>query len=319
MKRRLLLAGLGLIAIAARSREEPASAPLAGAPAYAAEDFDWTDASRSREVPVRLYWPQAAEAGKVPLVVFSHGIGGSRRGYSYIGRHLASEGIASLHVQHIGSDRQLWFGNVLQMVGRLREAAQPGEALNRVKDIRFALDRLLQERGAQIDTRQLVMAGHSYGANTSLLLAGVAIPGYEGLAEPRFAAAVFISAPPLHGVEQPKAALSAIQLPTLHITCDDDVIRIPGFFSTARDRVELFEQTGGPRPAPKWLAVFKGGSHSVFTDRGGTGGAVQNPRIKAATKELVAGFVREVLGLKPAALGPWQSAHAGLLSRWVSP
>lgn len=313
MKRRLLLAGLGLLAVAVRAREEAASAPQAGLPAFEALDLDWTDAARERAVPVRLYWPHAARQERVPLVVFSHGIGGSRRGYSYIGRHLASEGIASLHVQHVGSDRQLWFGNVLQMVGRLREAAQPGEALNRVKDIRFALDRLLQERGAHIDTARLVMAGHSYGANTSLLLAGVTIPGYEGLAEPRFAAAVFISAPPLHGVEQPQQALATVQLPTLHITCEEDVIRIPGYFSEAKDRVQLFEQTGSSR---KWLAVFKGGSHSVFTDRSGTGGAVQNPRIKAATQSLVAGFVREVLGLTPSALAAWRGQHAGLLMDW---
>lgn len=313
MKRRLLLAGLGLLAVAVRAREEAASAPPAGSPAFEALDLDWTDAARERAVPVRLYWPQAARQDRVPLVVFSHGIGGSRRGYSYLGRHLASEGIASLHVQHVGSDRQLWFGNVLQMVGRLREAAQPGEALNRVKDIRYALDRLLQERGAHIDAKRLVMAGHSYGANTSLLLAGVAIPGYEGLAEPRFAAAVFISAPPLHGVEQPGQALAAVQLPTLHITCEEDVIRIPGYYSQASDRVQLFEQTGSAR---KWLAVFKGGSHSVFTDRSGTGGAVQNPRIKAATQALVAGFVREVLGLAPAALAAWRGQHAGLLTDW---
>ena len=41
----------------------------------------------------------------VPLVVFSHGIGGSRLGYTWLGRNFARHGIASLHLQHVGSDR----------------------------------------------------------------------------------------------------------------------------------------------------------------------------------------------------------------------
>jgi predicted dienelactone hydrolase len=170
-------------------------------------------------VPVRLYTPSAEAPSALPLLVFSHGIGGSRRGYSYIGQHLAGRGIASLHVQHVGSDRALWFGNLLSLPGRLRQAADPSEALARVHDVRFALDRLLAEPGRRFDAQRLAVAGHSYGANTSLLLAGAALPGYEGLHEPRFKAAVFISAPPLHGVARPEAALAAVRLPSLHVSC----------------------------------------------------------------------------------------------------
>lgn len=319
MKRRLLLAGLGLVSLAVRAREDllPADGAASAVPlGWRAEDWDWTDEARQRAVPVRIYWPRMADA-PVPLVVFSHGIGGSRRGYSYIGQHLASQGIASLHVQHIGSDRQLWFGSVLKLPSRLKEAAQTGEALDRVKDVRFALDRLLAEQGGRIDPQQLVMAGHSYGANTSLLLAGAAIPGEEPLADPRIRAAVLISAPPLHGVAEPERALAAIRLPTLHITATDDTIRVPGYNSVAAERVALFEATGS---AVKGLAVFEGGSHSVFTDRAGTGGAVANPRIKAATKELVAAFVQGQFGGDAAQrLGEWHQRHQGLLARWVPP
>jgi dienelactone hydrolase len=318
MKRRLLLAGLGLLSLAAKARTDlmpPDAAASAPPQAWRAEDFDWLDEGRQRAVPVRIYWPRLATAPP-PLVVFSHGIGGSRRGYSYIGQHLASQGIASLHVQHIGSDRQLWFGSLLTLPSRLKDAAQAGEALDRVKDVRFALDRLLAEPGVHIDAQQLVMAGHSYGANTSLLLAGAAIPGFEGLAEPRFKAAVFISAPPLHGVAQPQLALAAIRVPSLHITATEDVIRVPGFYSEANERVTLFEQTGS---AEKWLAVFEGGSHSVFTDRSGTGGVVQNPRIKAATKTLIADFVQAVLRGDGERLPRWQREHQALLAQWRMP
>ncbi|MBN8506567.1 MAG: alpha/beta fold hydrolase [Burkholderiales bacterium] len=309
MKRRALLLSSLAWAACARPNEERA---------WRFEDIDWQDERRERAVPVRLYTPNLASArssAPLPLVVFSHGIGGSRRGYSYIGRHLASRGLASLHVQHVGSDRQLWAGNVLSLPGRLKSAADASEALARVHDVRFALDRLLAERPGEVDASRIAMAGHSYGANTSLLLAGAAVPGYDGLAEPRFKAAVFISAPPLHGIEQPEAALAAVRLPSLHITCTEDVIRVPGYFSRAAERIELFEQTGS---RAKWLAVFEGGSHSVFTDRQGTGGAVQNPRIKAATQRLLGDFVQAVFdgAPLPERLASWHAEHAPMLKDW---
>ena len=156
---------------------------------------------RGRAVPVRLYLPATMEPGaRIPLVVFSHGIGGSRRGYSYLGSHFAANGIASLHVQHVGSDRALWIGNPFSLIGRLHDAAQEREAVNRVLDLRFALDQLLAgEHGAKVDIAQIVVAGHSYGANTALLAAGARVERDGRVLEfrdPRFSAAILISARP---------------------------------------------------------------------------------------------------------------------------
>lgn len=309
MRRRALLLTAGAALLAA---PRLIAQPLP----WRAEEMDWLDESRQRAVPVRVYWP--TEAGSaVPLLVFSHGIGGSRRGYSYIGQHLASCGMASLHVQHVGSDRALWAGNPISLVGRLRDAADPAEALARVQDMRFALDRLLAHAGARLDAERIAVAGHSYGANTSLLLAGAAVPGHEALHEPRFKAAVFISAPPLHGVDRPERALAAIRLPSLHITATQDVIRVPGYYSEASERVRLYEQTGS---AAKVLAVFEGGSHSVFTDRRATGGLAQNPLIKEATKRLLGDFLQAAFDgePRPERLHAWWQQHGGLLADWRS-
>ena len=93
---------------------------------------------------MRLHLPSAgadpAAAGPVPLVLVSHGMGGSRRGYSYIGAYLARQGVAALHVQHVGSDDAVWRGNPFEIVTRLQAAAQDTEAEARVADLRFALD-----------------------------------------------------------------------------------------------------------------------------------------------------------------------------------
>lgn len=292
------------------------------------QDYDWVDDSRQRAVPVRIYWPEsAAPPSGWPVIVFSHGLGGSRRGYSYLGRYWASQGVVALHVQHIGSDRRLWGGDSrLALVLRLRQAAQPGEAIGRTQDMRYALDRLLQgPLASRIDPHKIAVAGHSYGANTSLLLAGARIADPQrfdsslplaDMRDPRIKAAILISAPPFYGEGDPAPIVGSIAIPTLHITATEDEITIPGYYSDAADRVQLFNAIGGRHKA---LALFSGGSHSIFTDRLNTGGETLNPQVKAATRELSVAFLRQVMDGQSQPLREWQQRHASLLTRWQAP
>jgi predicted dienelactone hydrolase len=284
-------------------------------------ELDWADAARQRPVPVRLYLPATASAARpAPLVVFSHGIGGSRRSYSYLGSHFAAEGFASLHLQHVGSDRSLWTaGNPLALVGRLQDAAQEAEAIARVHDLRFALSQVLGgEFGARLDGQRVVAAGHSYGANTTLLASGAQV--VRGgrpldLRDPRIRAAIVISAPPFYGESALASILGPVRVPSLHVSATEDVIRIPGYYSGPEDRMAVFDAIGSPR---KTLALFTGGSHSMFTDRAGTGGLVLNGQVKAATKELGTAFLRQVLEGDDTALRTWPQRHAALLARFVT-
>lgn len=163
LSRRRLCAGLALATLGAAgwARAQTEDHP----PADLWRDLDWFDEDRQRPVPVRLYLPPQATqtrraAATTPLVVFSHGIGGSRRGYSYLGRHFAQHGVASLHLQHVGSDRSLWGGSVLGLPGRLAAAAQDAEAVARVQDLPFALDRLSARAWAErVDTHRKVAGG----------------------------------------------------------------------------------------------------------------------------------------------------------------
>jgi predicted dienelactone hydrolase len=297
-----------------------ASAPLepAGAP-FTTLDFDWRDASRERVVPVRLYLPDGADAARpVPLVVFSHGIGGSRAGYSYLGRYWASQGYASLHLQHVGSDRNLWTGNPFALATRLRDAAQDKEAIARVQDLRFALDQLLAgPLAARLDENRIVAAGHSYGANTTLLAAGAQVERQGrrlDFRDPRIKAAIILSAPPFYGETDPAKILANVTVPTLHVTATDDIIRIPGYYSGADDRVAVFDATGSARKA---LAVFAGGSHSMFTDRSGTGGMALNPKVKEATRALSLAFLKDVFDGEDGALRQWPAQFAGIVARYT--
>lgn len=301
-------------------------------------DWDWVDTTRQRKVPVRLYWPLKAvssTATPVPLVVFSHGIGSSRLGYSYFGRHLATQGWASLHVQHVGSDKGLWFGNPFSLIGRLRNAAQEAEAIQRVRDLRFALDRLLDPalqhpltgRPAEaIDTQRIVAAGHSYGANTTLLAVGARVERGQQVFDfhdPRFRAAILMSAPPFYGERDLATILAPARLPTLHITSNDDLIMIPGYRSGLEDRLAVYDAMPDPRKA---LVVFDHGSHGIFTDRTVTGGFELNQQVKGATKSLAAAFLRNQFERDEAALPGWRerwrpivSRSAGLLGTMTAP
>ncbi len=315
------------------ARAEGPEQPLATSPApfpealevdaslFTVQRFDWIDGQRQRRVPTKLYLPTAqGVAGSVPLVVFSHGIGGSRDGYSYLGRYFAAHGYASMHVQHVGSDRQLWFGNPFALVFRLSEAAQESEALNRVQDLRYALDNILAAKeGALFDTRRIVAAGHSYGANTTMLIAGAQVE-QQGqkmlLRDPRISAAILISAPPFYGMGDPKKILASIDIPTLHITATGDDIQIPGYFSGLQDRVDIFKAMGSDSAVPKVLAVFKEGSHSIFTDRIGSGGLNLNPKVKIATRQLALAFLDGVQTRNYRAMDAWPLSNSNIVSNF---
>jgi len=338
----------------------PASAPAFAVAAEIAApprilDFDWVDVRRNRPVPCRLYLPARTAAGhRSPLVVFSHGLGGSRTGYRYLGSYLAEHGVASIHPQHVGSDRQLWAsGNPLALLERLNGASSDSEAIARVADLRFVLDQVFargasrsdegsddHEALASIDPQAIVVAGHSYGANTAMLVAGAQVER-DGkpvaLRDERVRAAVLISAPPFYGEQSQARILAAIRIPTLHITATEDLIRIPGLRSGLEDRIAVFDATASRF---KCLAVFEGGSHSVFTDRFGSGDYGSNVRIKQATRELCLAFLQALGSALPGFVAPgarekqngvplassgsasddlarWEKRHASLLHRFI--
>jgi dienelactone hydrolase len=311
-----MLLAAPLAAAAAQARAEAAGA------AYSVTDLDWVDATRSRPVPVRLYWPaHSPNDARVPLVLFSHGLGGSRTGYSYLGQHWSSQGVASLHVQHVGSDSALWRGNPFGISGRLKNAAQDGEALARVQDLRFALNQALagaaRKDPSAWDTARIAVAGHSYGANTALLAVGARVvrDGAKlGYRDDRISAAILISAPPFYTEPSPASVLAAVSVPTLHITCVGDVIQLPGYVSGVEDRIAIFDAVADPR---KLLAVFRDGSHSIFTDRALTGGSSLNPAVKAATASLSKAFLDSVFRCDGRALSAWQGDWRHIVDRYT--
>src|SRR5688572_5387110 len=131
--------------------------------------FDWRDTSRDRDVPVKVYFSSNL-AARAPVILFSHGLGGTREAYEYLGRHWAASGFVSVHLQHIGTDDSAWRGQQRPMESMRRAVSAQG-AIDRAGDVKFAIDQLtalnrddpLFKR--KLDLEQIGMAGHSFGAH----------------------------------------------------------------------------------------------------------------------------------------------------------
>jgi len=284
-------------------------------------DMLWNDASRKRDIPVRMYWPAGASPSTaVPLVVFSHGLGGSKNGYSYLGKHWAGLGFASLHVQHAGSDRAVWGGNIFSLVSNVVAAASEANAIDRAKDVSFAISSILasNDYGPSIQADAIAVAGHSYGANTALLVGGATVKrdGQSmSFRDERVKALILISAPPFVGEGDMVTVLGAIKVPTLHVTGTDDVIRVPGYYSDVADRIKVFDAVNAP---DKVLTVFKGATHSIFTDRNGAASVELNSVVKRATRELSGVFLKSVLADAPGkSVEDWLHAQKALFDRYT--
>jgi hypothetical protein len=65
------------------------------------------------------------------------------------------------------------------------------------------------------------------------------------------------------------------------------------------------------------LAVFTGGSHSMFTDRTSPGGDLLNAQVKTATRELTSAFMNRVIGgSDDSTLRDWPQRYAAIVSRF---
>lgn len=280
--------------------------------------FDWLDQSRERVVPALLFKPAQQQKAKA-LIVFSHGLGGSKERYAYLGQYWASQGYASLHVQHDGSDRKVWRGNRLLLPFRLMDAADETEALARVQDVKFALDNILaSEYAADFDQQNIIMAGHSYGANTSMLLSGAQVEQkgqLVSLKDDRIKAAILISAPPFYNDQPLDQILAKVTIPTLHITTTEDEIKVPGYYSSPADRFELYYAMAS---SYKVLAVFSSGSHNIFSGwRRSEDIAPQQQVIKAATQALSSAFIEQISTGDGRAMSLWAQQHQAVLSDFI--
>ncbi|MBP9868592.1 MAG: hypothetical protein KBC88_06655 [Alphaproteobacteria bacterium] len=248
------------------------------------ERGEWEDPSRGgRRVPYKIYAPVGQGGGRFPVILWSHGLGGSREGAGFISRYIASHGYIVVHIQHAGTDSELWEGKPGHPWDVIRQTKIPRKAtLQRLQDVPFAVDQLYHlaegasPLAAKMDVSRLGMSGHSFGAMTTQVMAGQR-RGYGAwqysLHEERFRAGLLYSPVPVrqkrhHG---PADFYGGIQIPLLVMTGTDDDSPIENF--GYRDRLEVFEHSGGPE---QHLLILDGGDHMVYN--GSRGKLGENPK-----------------------------------------
>lgn len=238
------------------------------------EDLTWLDPQRDRALPLRLRWPAAAAVmpqGGHPVIVYSHGLGGTRSGGEVWGHAWAAAGFAVLHLQHPGSDFEAvrgWRGPAERAAG-LRDAASPHQYLQRLADGVFVLDQIGQRqalgqgRWAQLRPGRVGLGGHSFGAHTTLAMAGQAWPGKPAVDEPRLGA--FLALSPVAPVRDAERALAGIRRPMLCVTGshDGDVL---GNGATPDRRLAAY--TALP-PGRKALLYLRHADHMTFAGQAG--------------------------------------------------
>lgn len=247
---------------------------------YSVIDGEFADSKRGgRIVPYKLYAPEKTE-GPAPVVIFSHGLGGSTGAAAYFGQSLAVSGYYVFHIQHAGSDESIWKGKrPVQVKRAMRDAIKDMDVVvDRYKDVSFVIDELekLNASGGalegMLDLSRIGMAGHSFGARGTMAAAGENV-GRAGSAfkDPRIKAAVALSPNlPMEFLRKPpgEAELAnnyaAVDIPVFHITgtADGDGLGLYGGddFDPAT-RTIPYEAIAAPE---QYLLVLEGADHGSF-------------------------------------------------------
>ncbi len=142
-----------------------------------------------RVLPLKIWYPVAKRGmsapGAAPLLVYSHGLSGSRADAAYLGRFLASHGYTLVSVSF-----------------PLTRMGAPGgpnvlDVVNQPADIGFIIDTLLEWNDSAghylsglIDASRIGLIGHSLGGMTTTLAAY-----HPRLRDPRVAAAISLAGP----------------------------------------------------------------------------------------------------------------------------
>jgi predicted dienelactone hydrolase len=151
---------------------------------------------------------------------------------------------------------------------KLKSAANGQNLFDRVDDVKFAIDKLEELNNTdpsfkgQLDLSEIAVAGHSFGALTSLVIAGQREAG-KSFEDKRVKAAVYLCPPVKAGKSSPEEAYGSIALPGLLLTGTKDDSPI-GETSAAERRIP-FDAIKAPH---QYIATFEGADHSVFGGRG---------------------------------------------------
>lgn len=282
---------------------------------------EFTDSQRNgREVPYKIYYPVDHNEGKIPVIIWSHGFGGSRDGAAFISRHIAAQGYIIVHITHKGSDSSLWEGKNGHPWDILRKTKITLKLITeRAYDIPFVLDQLEHlsksdsDIGRFMDMSRIGMSGHSLGALTTQAMAGMRISDGNGglldMHEKRFSCAIAYSPVPFSHLSSAsmEEIYGSISMPVFYMTGTKDNSPMTASIDYEH-RLSVWKNSVHPE---RYLQVLEGGDHMIYN--GTRGKLAENPK-----REEHEGLIMEaVLAFWQTYLKDDDNARAWLMARYV--
>jgi predicted dienelactone hydrolase len=231
-------------------------------------DLTVHNAAGSRDVPLRVYLP--TNTSPAPVILFSHGLGGSRMGSAFLGEHWAARGYIAVFLQHPGSDESVWQNQpVKERMRAMNQAASLENLLLRARDVPAVLNQLkawnvekTHPLAGRLDLKKVGMSGHSFGAVTTEAVSGETFPvAGQQFTDPRIKAALVLS-PSAPRAGSAAKAFGAVKIPWLLMTGTKDIAPIGQ--ADMKSRRAVYPALHG---APKYELVLHNAEHSVFTER----------------------------------------------------
>ena len=271
------------------------------------------EARGGRPVKLKVYYPVNHNLTKLPVIFWSHGLGGSVDGSAFISRFLASYGYIIVHVQHHGTDSSLWEGKPGHPWDIIRKTHIPRSVtLERFADIPFVLGKLQEwmegheEVALHADLSTIGMSGHSFGAMTTQVMCGMMFPDEEGklrsYKQDIFKCGLLYSPVPIQHLakDDPDDLYGSIDRPLFFMTGSEDDSPVEGWPYT--ERLVVYEHCGN---ADKHLQILKGGDHMVYNGSRGKLGANPNRHLHEEIIKVSALAWWDAMLKDDAAAGEW--------------
>jgi predicted dienelactone hydrolase len=256
IERRLWLTLLALLAswgAPPRAMTADPAAPRADPVAHLETTLGRQDAP---PLPLRLSWPR--RAGRLPVILFSHGAYSSNKEYDAILDRWASHGYIVIAPTHRDSTT----------LGTVRGHGDPRFLPWRLEDCNLLLSRLaaledsIPELAGRVDSQRIAATGHSFGGLVAQTLGGATLSGAATHApvsyrDARVRAVLIISGagalPPILG----PANFAALTLPTLVSAGTADLDQVPGVSGYNWRRQPFYLSARGD----KYLLTLQGADH----------------------------------------------------------
>jgi predicted dienelactone hydrolase len=222
---------------------------------------DW---QRQRDIPIKIYYPLGVS--HAPLIIFSHGYGSDKNGYTYLAQGWASAGYVVILPTHHGGDRQAALAGGFSAMFHGESVVTVAQLEDNAHDISFIISSLndisrqAPELAGAIDSQRIGVAGHSMGAGTTLVVAGATLPGGSSLARDSRPLAFVAISPQGMYTNEDAHRWDGVTRPTLTMYGSNDIGEQHQPSSWRRDPFDHMP------PGNKYNLVVDGANHFSFAD-----------------------------------------------------